>query len=119
MCLKGHAGFHLDSLPTTSLPRFFVGDTTRYPLYDRYGDPYTYRNRNPFYLQDTAFVKKNIIYDPTTQQYYIEEKIGSQYFRTPVSFSMEDFINMQGQQDEEDYFRKRADLLSMMNRRTY
>ena len=105
--------FYLD---TTGNP---INDTLPYPIHDRYGDPYTYPNRNPFYLQDTSFVKRNIIYDPATKQYYIEEKIGSQYYRTPVGFSMQDFINMQGQRDEEDYFRKRADLLSNMNRRTY
>src|SRR5689334_25395658 len=66
--------FHLDTT-------HYVSDTTRYPIYDRYGDPYTYRNRNPFYLQDTSFVKKNIVYDPATKQYYIEEKIGSQLYR--------------------------------------
>jgi cell surface protein SprA len=119
MGLQADAGRHLDSLPTSNLPRFFFGDTTRYPLYDRYGDPYTYRNRNPFYLQDTAFVKRNVIYDPITKQYYVEEKIGTQYYRTPVSFSMQEFLNLQGKEDEEDYFRKRANLLSVLNRRNY
>ena len=32
---------------------------------------------------------------------------------------MKEFIDMQGKKDEEDYFRKRANLLSDMNRRTY
>jgi cell surface protein SprA len=94
-------------------------DTTIYPLQDRRGDPYSYPNRNPFDFKDTAFVKRNVEYDPKTRQYYIIEKIGSQYYRTPVSFSMQDFIRMQGQKDEDDYFRKRADLLSDMNRRLF
>ncbi len=94
-------------------------DTLIYPLQDRRGDPYSYPNRNPFDFKDTAFVKRNVEYDPKTKQYYIIEKIGSHYYRTPVSFSMQDFINMQGQKDEDDYFRKRADLLSDMNRRLF
>ncbi len=32
---------------------------------------------------------------------------------------MEDFIQMQGQKDEDDYFRKRAALLTDMNRRLF
>ncbi len=96
-----------------------VKDTTIYPLQDRRGDPYSYPNRNTFDFKDTAFVKKNIEYDPKTKQYYIIEKIGSQYYRNPVSFSMQDFLKMQGQKDENDYFRKRADLLSDMNRRLF
>ena len=94
-------------------------DTTIYPLQDRRGDPYSYPNRNSFDFKDTAFVKKNIEYDPKTKQYYIIEKIGTQYYRTPVSFSMQDFLRLQGQKDEDDYFRKRADMLSDMNRRLF
>lgn len=93
-------------------------DTTpRFPLRDRPGDPYTYPNRNTFDLKDTAFIKKTVEYDPVTKQYYIVEKIGSQYYRTPTSFTMEEFIRMQGKKDEEDYFKKRANLLANMNRR--
>ena len=32
---------------------------------------------------------------------------------------MEEFVQMQGKKDEEDYFRKRAALLANMNRRMY
>ena len=97
----------------------FYTDTTRYPLTDRRGDPYTERNRNTFDLKDTSFIKRTIEYDPKTKQYYIVEKIGSHYYRTPTSFSMEEFIRLQGKKDEEDYFRKRANLLSNMNRRSF
>ena len=95
------------------------GDTTRYPLQDRYGDPYSYPNRNTFDFRDTAFIKRKIEYDPKTKQYYIVEKIGSHYYRTPASFSMQEFINLQGKKDEEDYFKKRSALLANMNRRLF
>src|SRR5687768_10750371 len=98
---------------------FFYQDTTRYPVNDRYGDPYTYPNRNPFYLQDTSFIKRNIEYDPVTKQYYIVERIGSRYYRTPMTFSMQEFLELQGREDEREYFRKRASLLSNLNRRFY
>jgi cell surface protein SprA len=94
-------------------------DTIRYPLSDRYGDSYTYPSRNSFDLKDTSFVKRSIIYDPKTKQYYIEEKIGSHYYRSPASFSMKDFLDMQGKRDEDNYFRKRASLLTDLNKRSY
>ena len=119
IALQVNARFYFEPSSPNFFFRFFSLDTARYPLSDRYGDPYSYPNRNPFYLQDTSFIKKNIVYDPLTKEYYIEEKIGSQYYRTPVSFSMKEFIDMQGKKDEQDYFRKRANLLSDMNRRTY
>ena len=54
-----------------------------------------------FYLQDTGFIKRNIEYDPVTKQYYIVEKIGDQYYRTPMSFSMKEFLRLKGKEDEE------------------
>lgn len=98
---------------------FFFQDTTRFPATDRYGDPYTYPNRNPFYLQDTSFIKRNIEYDPVTKQYYIVEKIGSRYYRTPMTFTMQEFMELKGREHEREYFRKRASLLSNLNRRFY
>ncbi|RYZ26385.1 MAG: cell surface protein SprA, partial [Chitinophagaceae bacterium] len=96
-------------------------DTAKYPLTDRRTDPYTdpAPDRNPFNLSDTSFVKRSVEYDPKTNQYYIVEKIGNQYYRTPATFSQREFLSLQGKKDENDYFRKRADLLSDLNRRTF
>jgi cell surface protein SprA len=93
------------------------GDTTRYPLQDRRGDPYTYPQRNAFDLRDTAFVKRRIEYDPVTKQYYVIETIGKQTYRAPMTFSMEEFKRLQGRNDETEYFRKRANTLFDLNRR--
>ncbi len=99
--------------------KYFFPDTARYPLQDRRGDPYSYPNKNTFDFRDTSFIKRTIEYDPKTKQYYIVEKIGNHYYRTPTSFTMEEFVKLQGKKDEEDYFKKRAALLSNMNRRIY
>lgn len=98
---------------------FFVADTNRYPVPDRYGDPFSYPSRNPFGLKDTAFIRRTIEYDPETKQYYIVEKIGRSYYRTPMTFSMQEFLSIKGKMDEEEYFRKRASLLTDLNRKTY
>jgi cell surface protein SprA len=96
-----------------------IADTTRPPGGDRRGDPYTYPNRNTFDLKDTSFIKRTVEYDPKTNQYYIIEKIGDKYYRTPTAFSMEEFLRLKGRQDEIDYFKKRSALLGNMNRRLY
>ncbi|MBL7729812.1 MAG: cell surface protein SprA [Chitinophagaceae bacterium] len=108
---------HYASAPTGNFTA--IADTNRYPLYDRYGDPYSSPGRNTFDLKDTSFIKRTIEYDPKTKQYYIVEKIGNRYYRTPTAFTMEEFLKLQGQKDEEDYFRKRASLLANMNRRMF
>jgi cell surface protein SprA len=94
-------------------------DTTKFPITDRRGDPFTNPNRNPFSLSDTSFLKRNVEYDPKTNQYYVVEKVGAQYFRTPATFSMKEFLELKGRQDERDYFRQRANLLSNLNRRNF
>ncbi|MFN4313154.1 MAG: cell surface protein SprA [Chitinophagaceae bacterium] len=109
------AGWHQGS-PAADTTR---PDTLRYPIYDRYADPYSNPNRNSFDLRDTAFIKKNVEYDPRTGEYFITEKIGDKYYRTPVSFSRDEFLRLQGRRDETEYFRKRASLLTEMNRRNF
>jgi len=118
--LKANAGYFNNTsndIPGTNNKS--VSDTNRYPLQDRYGDPYSNPNRNSFDFRDTGFIKRTIEYDPKTKQYYIVEKIGNRYYRTPTSFSMEEFVRMQGRKDEQDYFKKRAALLTNMNRRIF
>ena len=85
-------------------------DTSRYPIYDRYGDYFTNPNRNAFDLRDTAFVDRNIEYDPLTRQYYVIEKVGDKYYRIPTTLTMEEYLRLRGRRDEVDYFRQRANL---------
>lgn len=94
-----------------------ANDTTRYPIQDRIGDPFTYRSDNPFNFSDTAFVKRDIQYDPKTKQYYIVEKIGNSYYRTPTYMTFDEMMRFKAKQAEEEYFRKRANTLSILNRK--
>lgn len=93
------------------------GDSLRFPLSDRRGDYYSNPNRNTFDFRDTSWLKKNVIYDPITKQYFIEEKIGSTWYRTPISMTFEEYVRLKARQDEEEYFKKRAAMLSNLNRR--
>jgi len=92
-------------------------DTIRYPIKDRIGDPITYSDRNPFNISDTGFLKRDIQYDPKTKQYYIVEKIGNSYYRTPTYLTYDEMMKLQARQAEIDYFRKRANTLSALNRK--
>jgi cell surface protein SprA len=92
-------------------------DTLRWPIHDRRGDFLTNPNNNPFDLQDPINIHDSVAYDPVTQQYYIYEKVGTQYFRKPTYLSQEELLRIQGQKDEDAYFRSRADALTQLNRR--
>ncbi|HVX49116.1 MAG TPA: cell surface protein SprA, partial [Chitinophagaceae bacterium] len=101
--------------PGKSAPK---SDSLHYPLQDRRGDRFSWRNNNPFNINDTALIKQNIEYNPATNQYIITEKIGNTVYRTPMSMSFEDFWKLQNQAAEEDYFSQRSEALSMLNRQT-
>jgi len=92
-------------------------DTLKFPLHDRRSDRFTSPNRNPFDLKDPANIHDSIEYDPTTKHYYIVEKIGNQYYRKPTYLTFDELMQMQAQQSEDDYFRKRADALSALNKK--
>ena len=97
-----------------TIPAF---DTLRYPLQDRRGDKFSMRSKNPFDLKDPANIKDSISYDPKTKEYYIVEKIGNSYFRKPISLSFDEFMRLQARKSESEYFQKRANTSSLINRK--
>lgn len=104
-------------LPAEAAASPFFADTLRYPLYDRYANPYVQRQSFGFNLRDTGVIRRRVEYDPVTRSYYSTEMIGNRSYRTPASFSMQEFLQLKGREDEVAYFRKRASMLSEMNRR--
>ena len=100
-----------DSIPQTSK------DSLRFPIHDRRGDRFTWKNNNPFDLSDTGIIKQNIIYDPKTNEYYIEEKVGNTIYRKPTSLTFEQFYLLRNKQNEADYFKERANALTLLNKK--
>lgn len=92
-------------------------DSLRYPISDRRGDALSQQSRNPFDLRDTSLIKRTIEYDPKTKQYVIVEKIGNRYYRTPTTMSFEEFWRMQAREQERAYFKKRADAITLLNKK--
>jgi cell surface protein SprA len=92
-------------------------DTLRYPIQDRYGDKYSQPKKNPFDLKDPVNIRDSVVYDPKTKEYFIIEKIGSKYFRKPTSLSFDEYMRIQSRKMEVDYFQKRANTSSLLNRK--
>ncbi len=92
-------------------------DTLVFPLRDRRGDPIQSPNRNPFDLADPSNLKRTVEYDPVTRQYYIVEKIGDKFYRAPTYMSFEEYLRFKAREQEAEYFRERADVLSGLNRK--
>ena len=94
-----------------------TADTLRFPIHDRRGDNFSNPVRSSFDLKDPSNIRDSIIYDPTTRQYYIIEKVGGFYYRKPTSLSFEEFMQIQARKSEVDYFKKRSNILSGLNKR--
>ncbi len=94
-------------------------DSLRFPMPDRRGDFYTYQNNNPFKLRDPLNFTDSIAYDYKTNQFYIIEKVGDHYVRTPTYLTFEEMMGISEERSENYYFQQRADMLSVLNRRLY
>ena len=92
-------------------------DSLPFPLKDRRSDGIAEPNRNPFDLKDPANLKRTVEYDPVTRQYFIVEKIGNKYYRSPTYMTFEEYLRYSAKQQEEEYFRKRSNVLSDLNRK--
>ncbi len=100
-----------------TIKRPLPADTLHFPLHDRRGDQISSFDRNSFNLKNPSNLKDSIEYDPKTNLYYLVEKIGNKYYRTPTSYTYEEYLKLTSQKAEENYFRQRADMLSELNHR--
>lgn len=87
----------------------------RFPISDRRGDPMSSDAKPTFDLKDPANVSREYEYDPVDNRYYITEKIGDQYYRTPGYLTPAEYMKLQAKKDEQSYWRRRLDGLSLFN----
>ncbi|HKH62309.1 MAG TPA: cell surface protein SprA [Flavitalea sp.] len=92
-------------------------DTLKYPISDRRGDRHSSPKRNSFDLKDPVNITDSVVYDPKTKQYYIIEKVGSFYYRKPTYLTFDEFLALQARKAEVDYFKKRSNIVSGLNRK--
>jgi cell surface protein SprA len=87
----------------------------KYPISDRRGDFMDSKNR-VFDLKNPTNYKDSIVYDPVTKTYVVYERIGNKYYRTPTTYSFAEYWALKAKKQEQDYFKKRANTLSILNR---
>lgn len=95
--------------------RAYTNDSLPYPIHDTRGDFFSHQ-RSIFDLSNPPNIKDSIAYDPATKRYTVYEKIGNRYYRTPTSYTYDEFMQIAGQKAETDYFKKRANTLNILNR---
>ncbi|MEI8074855.1 MAG: cell surface protein SprA [Bacteroidota bacterium] len=93
-------------------------DSVHYAITDRRSDAFSTSSSNPFAIRDTSLIKQTIEYDAKTQHYVIVEKIAGKIYRTPTTLSFDEFWKIKSRKAETEYFKKRADMLSVLNEKT-
>ena len=88
----------------------FNTDKDTIPLRDRSGDYLRDSVTNPFNLRDPSIIEKKVEYDPLSNRYIITEKIGDDYYRTPISMTFEEYSRWKAKQQESEYFERLAGL---------
>ncbi|XZF13363.1 cell surface protein SprA [Chitinophagaceae bacterium MMS25-I14] len=89
----------------------------KFPIYDHTGDPTTDRTQSGMDLHDPANLNKTVEYDPSDGHYYLTEKVGDQFIRNPTYLTMDEYLKYQGQQDEQSYWKRRMDALTLFNKK--
>lgn len=89
------------------LPFLMVAQT---PASDSLKLPFSLKtdtNESKINLKDPSAVETKVVYDPVTNSYRIEEKIGDQEYRPSNDLMFEDFWAEQNKQSEKDYWQKK------------
>ncbi len=71
--------------------------------------------KDPIQLGDPGFVEKNIEYDPSSGNYLISEKMGSEYYRAPSQMGFQEYMDYRSKELEQEYFNKLSGLSSAKN----
>jgi cell surface protein SprA len=98
----------------TVVPNY--GDSLHYPIKDRRGDFVSNPGKSTFDLNNPSNLRDSVVYDPKTRRYIVYEKIGNKYYRSTTSYNFDEYWKIRGRQSEIEYFQKRANLLSILNR---
>ncbi|MBS1497245.1 MAG: cell surface protein SprA, partial [Bacteroidetes bacterium] len=91
-------------------------DSLHFPISDSRAGTVPGTQRNTFDLDYPQNIKDSVIFDPLTQTYTVYEKVGSRYYRIPTTYSFDQYWQMRNRQAEEEYFKKRANTTSILNR---
>jgi len=87
-----------------------------YPIRDRRGDFVSDPRRSTFDFDNPSNIQDSVVYDPITRRYIVYEKIGDKYYRTTTSYSFDEYWSISGRQAENNYFKRRANTLNLLNR---
>src|SRR4051812_3783440 len=90
------------------------GDSLHYPIHDRRGDDLGFNSRYNYNLSPSNLTD-SVVYDYQNHRYIVYEKIGNIYYRTPTTYTFEEYWELRNRQMEREYFQSRANSTSILN----
>jgi hypothetical protein len=93
-----------------------VNPNLPYPITDNRGDNFSSSSYNSFNAFQPSNLKDSIVYDYDLQKYIVYEKIGDKYYKTPVSYTFNEYWAIKNRQAEIEYFQKRGNAINILNR---
>jgi len=104
-----------------NLPSFLnnsnTADTLPYPIHERRGDIISDNKKSTFDFKTPPNISDSVAYDFRTRLYTVYEKIGDKFYRTPTTYTFDEYWSLRGRQAENDYFKKRANTMNLLNRK--
>ncbi len=88
----------------------------KFPIHDETATP-TDRQPSSIDLEDPSNIEKSVEYDPDEKRYYFSEKLSDRYLNTPTFMTFEEYMKYQAERDEQDYWKRRMDALTMFNKK--
>ena len=106
-------GTHYSSSPVN----INTPDTLPYPIHERKGDVISDNKKSTYDFKTPSNITDSVVYDFRTRLYTVYEKIGDKYYRTPTTYTFDEYWQLRGRQAEVDYFKKRANTMNLLNRK--
>ncbi len=103
------------STPSTK-PDTIINPSLHYPLTDNRGDRLSGASSNAFDAFQPSSLKDSVVYDYALHKYVVYEKVGNKYYKTPTTYSFDEYWQLVNRQAEIEYFQKRANTTSILNR---
>jgi cell surface protein SprA len=89
----------------------FARPDTLPPIQDRMGDFLLEPRANPFDLRDPKVIEQSVDYDPTTNSFIINERLGTQSnYRPATVYSFDEYFKMRNDNEDKRYLRQLATL---------
>lgn len=79
-----------------------------YPFTDQSGGDPMYKDESPLFLDDPSNIKTVVTYDPDSNIYVVEQKIGNENYRPPMYMTIDEYMDWKKKKDLNEYWKQRS-----------